>query len=75
MSFNEMTYVLQTSQIQEKSINSIHLFYGRTWELFLKDIIGLVYNSIEFSNYFHLEKYRALTNPPHYNFSNIYLPK
>ena len=56
MSFNEMTYVLQTSQIQEKSINSIHLFYGRTWELFLKDIIGLVYNSIEFSNYFHLEK-------------------
>ena len=65
MSFNEMTYVLQTSQIQEKSINSIHLFYGRTWELFLKDIIGLVYNSI----------YRALTNPPHYNFSNIYLPK
>ena len=67
MSFNEMTYVLQTSQIQEKSINSIHLFYGRTWELFLKDIIGLVYNSIEFSNY--------LTNPPHYNFSNIYLPK
>ena len=67
MSFNEMTYVLQTSQIQEKSINSIHLFYGRTWELFLKDIIGLVYNSIEL--------YRALTNPPHYNFSNIYLPK
>ena len=65
MSFNEMTYVLQTSQIQEKSINSIHLFYGRTWELFLKDIIGLVYNSI----------YRALTNPPRYNFSNIYLPK
>lgn len=73
MSFNEMTYVLQTSQIQEKSINSIHLFYGRTWELFLKDIIGLVYNLIEFSNYFKI--YRALTNPPHYNFSNIYLPK
>ena len=60
MSFNEMTYVLQTSQIQEKSINSIHLFYGRTWELFLHDIIGLVYNSIEFSNYF----YRALTKQP-----------
>ena len=74
MSFNEMTYVLQTSQIQEKSIKSIHLFYGRTWELFLKDIIGLVYNSIEFSNYFHLA-YRALTNHPRYNFSNIYLPK
>ena len=50
MSFNEMTYVLQTSQIQEKSITSIQIFYGRTWELFLKDIIGLVYNSIEFSN-------------------------